>query len=175
MLTSCNSQILPDFSFLQGLFDVFPFASDDIEARSEIWTFIAGLSVHVQESLMSSSTLHQYVSVFVTKSEMIEDELLDHQLEHCRAGAKLCARTTALRKIISILSQWTISKDSIEGNVTRDNLVNEGTVERLLERCHKYTDPRSIILGVLAGFDLLFVVLLRGRFCGVLAGWCSSL
>lgn len=96
---SSDSPILPDFSFLQGLFDVFPFASDDIEARSAIWSAIARLLVQVQATLMSSSTLHHYVSVFVSKSEVIEDELLDHQVDSGKDGKKLSARTTAVSSI----------------------------------------------------------------------------
>jgi len=136
-------EISQDFTFLQGLFDVFPFASDDIEARSAIWSVIARLLVQVQVTLMSSLTLHHYVSVFVSKSEVIEDELLDHQLDSCKDGEKLSARTTALRKIISILSQWTSSKEPIERNFMGDNHVNDETIARLLERCHKYTESNA--------------------------------
>ncbi|KAL7202130.1 hypothetical protein ACSBR1_033744 [Camellia fascicularis] len=133
-------EISPDLSFLQGLFDVFPFASDDIEARSALWSIIGRQLVQVQESQMSLSTLHQYVSVFVSKSELIEDELLDQQLDNCKDSAKLSARATALRKIINILSCWTNSKGSIEeSNIMGDSHVQEGMVDGLLECCRKYT------------------------------------
>ncbi|GMP88698.1 hypothetical protein CsSME_00040589 [Camellia sinensis var. sinensis] len=137
-------EISPDLSFLQGLFDVFPFASDDIEARSALWSIIGRLLVQVQESQMSLSTLHQYVSVFVSKSELIEDELLDQQLDNCKDSAKLSARATALRKIINILSCWTNSKGSIEeSNIMGDSHVQEGMVDGLLECCRKYTQPNA--------------------------------
>lgn len=103
MRISSDSQILPDLSFLQGLFDIFPFASDDIEARSAIWSVIARLLVQVQVTLMSSSSLHQYVSVFLSKSEVIEDELLD-PLDSCKDAAKLSARTTAVSFYTSLLN-----------------------------------------------------------------------
>ena len=96
MRINSDIQILPDLSFLLGLFDLFPFTSDDIEARNAIWSIIARVLIHVQESLMSSSILHQYVSVFVSKSELIEEDLLDHQLGNCEDGAKSSARTTAV-------------------------------------------------------------------------------
>lgn len=131
-------------SFLQGLFDVFPFASDDIEVRSALWSIIGRLLVQVQESQMSLSMLHQYVSVFVSKSELIEDELLDQQLDNCKDSAKLSARATALRKIINILSRWTNSKGSIEeSNFMGDGHVQEGMVDGLLECCRKYTQPNA--------------------------------
>ncbi|KAF5931102.1 hypothetical protein HYC85_031975 [Camellia sinensis] len=144
-------EISPDLSFLQGLFDVFPFASDDIEARSALWSIIGRLLVQVQESQMSLLTLHQYVSVFVSKSELIEDELLDQQLDNCKDSAKLSARATALRKIINILSCWTNSKGSIEeSNVMGDSHVQEGMVDGLLECCRKYTEQTERI-GKIAG------------------------
>ncbi|CAL5352689.1 unnamed protein product [Camellia sinensis] len=122
----------------KGLFDVFPFASDDIEARSALWSIIGRLLVQVQESQMSLSTLHQYVSVFVSKSELIEDELLDQQLDNCKDSAKLSARATAVSFYMSYC--WTNSKGSIEeSNIMGDSHVQEGMVDGLLECCRKYT------------------------------------
>ncbi|XP_058197847.1 uncharacterized protein LOC131313519 isoform X2 [Rhododendron vialii] len=135
-------EISQDLSFLQGLFDIFPFASDDIEARSAIWSVIARLLVQVQVTLMSSSSLHQYVSVFLSKAEVIEDELLD-PLDSCKDAAKLSARNTALRTIISILGQWTGSKESIESNSMGNNRVIDETIARLLEHCHKNTKSNA--------------------------------
>lgn len=89
--------------FLEGLLDILPFASDDPEARSAIWSIISRLLAQVQESEISSSSL-QYVSVLVRKSDLIEDDLLDNQwddykesnLNSITSGAKLNARTTAV-------------------------------------------------------------------------------
>ncbi|XP_052206888.1 uncharacterized protein LOC127811213 isoform X2 [Diospyros lotus] len=133
--------ISQDLSFLQVLFDIFPFASDDIEAKSALWSIINQLLIQLKESQMSLSTLYQHVLVFVSKSELIEDELLDHQLGSCNAGAKLRRKATAVREIIGMLSQWIALKDSNkESNFMMDNHLDDGTVDRLLECCHKYND-----------------------------------
>lgn len=70
----------PDLPLLQGLLDVFPFASDDLEAQNAFWSVIAMLLVKVQEDKMSTSILHKYVSVIMSFSDVVEDDLLDHQL-----------------------------------------------------------------------------------------------
>ena len=65
---------------------------------------MARLLVQVQEIELSSSSLQQYVSVFVSKSDLIEDDLLDHQsddynesnMNSITSDAKLNARTTAV-------------------------------------------------------------------------------
>lgn len=93
-----------DLPFLEGLLDIFPFASDDPEARSALWSIMARLLVQVEESEISSSSLQQYVSVLVSKSDLIEDDLLDHQLHDSNennvssitSAAKQNARTTAV-------------------------------------------------------------------------------
>ncbi|KAA8550254.1 hypothetical protein F0562_001938 [Nyssa sinensis] len=201
--------ISQDFSFLQGLLDIFPFTSGDMEARSALWSIIARLLNQVQESETSLSSLHQYVSVLVSKSDLIEEDMMDHQLDDSNeehesltpAGGKLNARTTVvsfhmswlnfpsnnviqfgcrnfmypsivlgffsfliafnslllscfplplqqLRRIISILSQWTTLKDSVtESNFMEGNYVINENVNRLLECCRKYTksDAESFI------------------------------
>lgn len=86
--------------FLQGLLDIFPFSSEDLEARSALWNIIARLLVRVHENEMSQSALQQYVSVLVSKSDVIEDDLLDSQLDELNSKA----RTTSLRRIISLKS-----------------------------------------------------------------------
>ena len=79
-------------TFLQGLLDIFPFASDDSEARGALWNIMARLLFQVCENEMSPTTLHQYVSVLASKSDLIEDDLLDQQLD----GLKSKARTSAV-------------------------------------------------------------------------------
>ncbi|KAF4393425.1 hypothetical protein F8388_023229 [Cannabis sativa] len=106
------SEISNDLNFLQGLLDIFPFASDDLEARSALWSIMAGLLLQVRESEMSLPALYEYVSVLASKSDLIEDDLLGYQLD----GLKSNARTTALRRIINILNLWTASKDEPEEN-----------------------------------------------------------
>lgn len=93
----------PDLPFIQGLLEMIPFASDDLEARSALWSIVARLLVKVQEDEMRPSSLHQYVSVLVSSSDMIEDDLLDHQLDetsHCiPCGFKRSARVTAVSSL----------------------------------------------------------------------------
>lgn len=127
------SDISQDSSLLQDFFDIFPFGSDDQEARSALWSIIARLVVQTKETEMSPLLIYQYVSVFVSKSELIEDELLDLQIDNCNNAAKSSAKIIALRKIASILSKWTASKDSTkDSNLAEDDDVNEETVNRLL-------------------------------------------
>ncbi|KAJ7947916.1 Protein saal1 [Quillaja saponaria] len=143
-----SSDISQDFSFLQGLLDIFPFASDDLEARSAVWSIVARLLVRVQENDMSLTSLYHYVSVIVSKTDMIEDDLLHQQLgyssyEHeslAPSGAKLAARTTSLKRIISILNHWTALKENADvNNVMGEPLVNDVDINRLLECCHKHS------------------------------------
>lgn len=77
---------LADLSFLEGLLDIFPFASDDLEARNALWNIIARILVRVRETEMSGSSLYRYVSVLVSKVDLIEDELLNQQLDDSRHG-----------------------------------------------------------------------------------------
>ena len=85
--------------FLQGLFDVFPFTSDDLEARSGLWNIVTRLLVRVRENEMNSSALQQYVSVLVSKCDVIEDDLVDCQL----GGLGLKARTTVVSHSVNLL------------------------------------------------------------------------
>lgn len=72
--------IYPDLSFLQGLLDIFAFAGDDLEARDAVWSIIARILVRVQENTMSRPRLFEYVSLLVSKTDLIEDDLLDHHM-----------------------------------------------------------------------------------------------
>ncbi|KAK2643508.1 hypothetical protein Ddye_025271 [Dipteronia dyeriana] len=141
------SEISQDLPFLQGLFDIFSFASGDLEARSALWNIIARLLVQVQEDEMSPSSLNQFISILVSKSDIIEDDLLDLQLDDCSQQDESLtpgrtnrdARTKALRRMIIILNKWTTSKDFVEGNdVMEDHHPNDVNVGRLLDCCHKF-------------------------------------
>ncbi|BBN67780.1 ARM repeat superfamily protein, partial [Prunus dulcis] len=124
--------IHPDLPFLQGLLDIFPFSSEDLEARSALWNIIARLLVRVQENEMSRSALQQYVSVLVSKSDVIEDDLLDSQLDELNSKA----RTTSLRRIICLLNQWTASKDDHKENEMMGNRHEDDiNIDRLLDCC----------------------------------------
>lgn len=89
--------IRPDFTFLRGLLDIFPFASDDLEARSALWNIMERLLLQVQECEMPPSVLHGCVSVLAEKSDLIED-LLDHKLE----GLKATSRHRAVSFLVSL-------------------------------------------------------------------------
>ncbi|CAN6692247.1 unnamed protein product [Malus baccata var. baccata] len=132
-------RICPDLPFLQGLLDLFPFSSDDLEARSALWNIIARLLVLVKEKEMSPSVLQQYVLVLVNKSDAIEDDLLDFQLGDLQSKA----RTTALRRIVSILNQWTTSKDYAKDNDMMDEHADDLSVDRLLDCCRKHSEVRK--------------------------------
>lgn len=91
---------------------MFPFASDDLEARSALWSIIARILVQVQENEMNRSSLFQYVSVLVDKSDLVEDELLDCQSDDLSKGhegltsscTKSNARTTAVSCFALVLT-----------------------------------------------------------------------
>ncbi|XP_052489414.1 uncharacterized protein LOC105792305 isoform X2 [Gossypium raimondii] len=139
------SSISQDLPFLQGLFDIFPFTSDDSEARCALWNVIARFLVRVREDEMSASNLRQYVFILLSKSDVIEDDLFDHQFDEKKeneslatSGRKSDARTLALRRITSILNKWNALKDSCEKDMMEDYATNE-KICRLLDICHGHT------------------------------------
>ncbi|GMI94552.1 hypothetical protein like AT5G22820 [Hibiscus trionum] len=139
------SNISQDFPFLQGLFDIFPFTSEDSEARCALWSIIARLLVRVREDEMSTSSLRQIVSILLSKSDVIEDDLFDHQFDENKnfeslatSGRKLNARTLALRRIACILNKWNALRDSFEKDMMEERTTDE-KICRLLGICHKHT------------------------------------
>lgn len=145
------SEMSQDLPFLQGLLEVFPLASDDVEARSALWSIIARLLVRARENDMSLSSLHQYVLVLARKSEIIEDDLLNRQSDNsCEETKDLTSsssksnRSTALTRIVSILNQWTASKDSKDclsgDDAAGEHSADELNVGRLLDCCRKHID-----------------------------------
>ncbi|KAL2331974.1 hypothetical protein Fmac_019555 [Flemingia macrophylla] len=141
------TKISQDTHLLGGLLDTFPFASDDVEARNALWNVIARVLVKIRETEMSPSSLYHYVSVLVRKLDLIEDELLNQQVESgheqessCSPGSTANARNTSLRRIISILNQWTAAKENAVNNGNADVLVSETDVKRLLDCCHKFSE-----------------------------------
>ena len=66
--------------FLGCLLDLFPFASDDAEARKAIWSIISVL-LQFQDVEVTASILQQHVSVLASNSDLIIEELFDHELE----------------------------------------------------------------------------------------------
>uniref|UniRef100_A0A803M697 Uncharacterized protein n=1 Tax=Chenopodium quinoa TaxID=63459 RepID=A0A803M697_CHEQI len=91
-----------DFLLLQSLLDLFPFTSEDFEARNALWSVVARLLVRVQEAEMSPLRLNQFVLMFVHKSDMIEDTLLESKQDespkcdtHTTSEANFDSRTAA--------------------------------------------------------------------------------
>lgn len=133
----------PDLSFLEALLNLLPFASEDLESRGAIWSIITRLLFHVNESKMGESSLHQYISLLANKLDLIEEDLLDHQsvdLDKEPDKSNWKATTTALGKIISILTHLYTSKDcaAINPMVSASHL-DDGNFERLLICCRKFT------------------------------------
>ncbi|CAA2955623.1 saal1 isoform X1 [Olea europaea subsp. europaea] len=136
------SDLSQDPNFLQGIFDIYPLASSDVDARSALWSIIARLLSRVQESEMSPSNLHLFAAIFATKVDLIEDELLDHELddveqESTTRGTKANARRIALKRIFNILTQWKILEDNGKKVSKEENYINEEDVDKLLNICHK--------------------------------------
>ncbi|PKI78784.1 hypothetical protein CRG98_000851 [Punica granatum] len=132
------AEMSQDLPLLQGLFDILPFTSNDAEARSALWSTIAQLLNQIKGSTIE---LYRYVSVLACKCDLIEEDLLDHQLDQLdkhessdTRGTKSNPAITALRQIVSILNDWTSSKDiAEEKDVTEEHRANYGAVIRLLE------------------------------------------
>ncbi|KAK9078512.1 hypothetical protein SSX86_002569 [Deinandra increscens subsp. villosa] len=142
LLSDSNDLILEisqDLVFLQGLLDMFPFASDDLDARNALWDIISRLLAQFQQAEMNS--LYQIISVLASKSDLIEEELLDNQLassnkDKTASDRNLCVRTAALKRIDCIASQWLTLKDGVSH--TNEYVVNEQDLDRLKDCCHKY-------------------------------------
>lgn len=95
--------VLPDICFLQGIFDIIPFAHDDMEAKNALWSIIERLLICIGVS--DQSSLHQYISVLVRNSDMIEEELIDLQLDDASEGDKSVIRNRNVRiRVVSFLS-----------------------------------------------------------------------
>ncbi|KAL8057749.1 hypothetical protein ABFX02_04G204100 [Erythranthe guttata] len=131
---SATFELSQDLNFLQGVFNVFPFASDDAEAQSAIWSVIARLLMLVQESEMSPSIFHFLVSILASKLDLIEDEIL------VRPCAETDARIIAMKRISDILMRWKLSDGRVKDTSSmEDSSINEETVDKLLEVCYKAT------------------------------------
>ncbi|KAK6936141.1 hypothetical protein RJ641_033171, partial [Dillenia turbinata] len=142
------SEIAQDLTFLQGLLEILPFASDDLEARSAVWSTIGRILALVQESKLSPSSLCQYVLVLVSKSDILEEDLLDHQVvdtnkEHeslTSTAQGINARTMALRRIIDILILWTsLREHHPESRLEAENCSDDSSIKKMLDYCRKYT------------------------------------
>ncbi|XP_057457120.1 uncharacterized protein LOC130748051 [Lotus japonicus] len=132
------SEVSQDSCLLAGLLDIFPFASDDLEATNAIWNAIARILVRIRETEMSPPSVCNYVSVLVGRIDLIEDELLNQQESLSSPGSTADAINTSLRRIISILNQWTAAKENTESNGNAEVLVSEADINKLLNCCRKF-------------------------------------
>ncbi|KHG22654.1 Protein SAAL1 [Gossypium arboreum] len=141
--TSCVTAGLLIANILSDVPDLASSISqDDSEARCALWNVIARFLVRVREDEMSASNLRQYVFILLSKSDVIEDDLFDHQFDEKKeneslatSGRKSDARTLALRRITSILNKWNALKDFCEKDMMEDYATNE-KIGRLLDICH---------------------------------------
>jgi hypothetical protein len=100
-MTLCLS--LPDWRLLGGLLDIFPFASDDLEARNAVWNVLARILVRIHETEINSPSLCHFVSVLVRRIDLIEDELLNQQCVDSSSGSTTDARNTSVSFSFSYL------------------------------------------------------------------------
>ncbi|CAK8535326.1 unnamed protein product [Lathyrus sativus] len=134
-----SSEISQDWCLLGGLLDIFPFASDDLEARNAVWSVLARILVRIHETEMNSSSLCHFVLVLVRRIDLIEDELLNQQCVDYSPGSTADTRNTSLVRIISIVNQWTAVRKETENNGNAEVLVSETGLKKLLDCCHKFS------------------------------------
>ncbi|XP_038719220.1 uncharacterized protein LOC120012045 isoform X2 [Tripterygium wilfordii] len=142
--TSCVTAAVLIANFLSDVPDLALEISQ--EARSALWSIIARLLVLTQENDMTLSSLRQFVSVLCSKCELIEDDLLDHELDDSSTESesqtsfsiKDNARNIALRRVVDILNRWTTSTDCLEENDAMGEHHADANVGKLLECCQKH-------------------------------------
>ncbi|XP_041992010.1 uncharacterized protein LOC121742932 isoform X2 [Salvia splendens] len=142
--THFASDLSQDLNFLKGLFDVFPFASEDTEAQTAIWSIISRILTVLQEREMTPAILNFLVSILASKLDLIEDELLAHPSDHEEQStsdtsvAKINARLISMKRTFDILTYWKSSDDSIKNTSFAEGCcINEEDVDKLLDICRK--------------------------------------
>ncbi|KAF0927426.1 hypothetical protein E2562_032729 [Oryza meyeriana var. granulata] len=72
-----------DLPLLEGLFDILPLVSDDNEPRNAFWCILTRLleQVQAQETIMDSSKVEQFVSIFLAKFTLIKDDIERHGIQ----------------------------------------------------------------------------------------------
>ncbi|RZC70609.1 hypothetical protein C5167_033771 [Papaver somniferum] len=137
------SEVLQDVPFLQGLLDTLPYVSDDSEARHALWSVVGKLLLEVHEHVIPPSLLLQYVSVFIEKSDCIEEDLIDHREEDLGEEYKKSegfyirrnARVSSLNKIAMILQYWSSVSHSVPEADAPKNDHPDGVLKHLIECC----------------------------------------
>ncbi|GFQ05758.1 hypothetical protein PHJA_002719900, partial [Phtheirospermum japonicum] len=126
--TDLASELSQDLNFLQGIFDVFPFASDNTEAKNAILSIITRLLTMVKENEMSPSIFRFLVSILASKLDLIEDELLVCPTLFSFTSFKM------MKRISNILRRWKFSDDRVNNTFSMcDYVINEDDVDKLLD------------------------------------------
>ncbi|KAL4199912.1 hypothetical protein AMTRI_Chr03g53660 [Amborella trichopoda] len=128
------AEISHDLPFLQGLLDLLPSVSDDSQARHALWSVLARILVKVQDADMGSLYLRQYASVLMRKSDVIIEDIIDHNREgegwECGSNGFTSgpnAKTKSVDSMLNIFDAWINSSASArEQDLTKD-----------VERAHK--------------------------------------
>uniref|UniRef100_A0A0D9VXI9 Uncharacterized protein n=1 Tax=Leersia perrieri TaxID=77586 RepID=A0A0D9VXI9_9ORYZ len=134
---SSNDQLikaLNNLPLLESLFDILTLVSDDNEARNAFWCILTRLleQVEAQETIMNSSKIEQFVSIFLAKFTLIKDDIerhgiqtkADSSVEGVSLKNGLC---TSLMAICSITERWIADKSSLgkeDASLTKNTIQN---------------------------------------------------
>uniref|UniRef100_A0A0D9VXI8 Uncharacterized protein n=1 Tax=Leersia perrieri TaxID=77586 RepID=A0A0D9VXI8_9ORYZ len=123
-----------DLPLLESLFDILTLVSDDNEARNAFWCILTRLleQVEAQETIMNSSKIEQFVSIFLAKFTLIKDDIerhgiqtkADSSVEGVSLKNGLC---TSLMAICSITERWIADKSSLgkeDASLTKNTIQN---------------------------------------------------
>lgn len=139
-----------DNLLLLSLLELFPFTSEDLEARNALWSIVARLLVRVQEAEMSPSRFSLFVSMLVDRSDMIEDAFLEGEWNRSpkhdiltTSEAKFDPRTAAIKCFVKILNQWQLVKNEVsvahnDADTVGKSFPVDKDVQKLLDYCLKH-------------------------------------
>ncbi|KAG8043013.1 hypothetical protein GUJ93_ZPchr0092g38070 [Zizania palustris] len=109
-----------DLALLEGLFDILPLVSDETGARNALWCILTRLlkQIQAQETIMNSSTIEQFVSLFLGRFTIIKDDIerygIETEADSSVEGVSLQnGLYTSLRAICSITERWIADKSSL--------------------------------------------------------------
>ncbi|XP_068648766.1 uncharacterized protein [Aristolochia californica] len=133
------SEVYEDVTFLESLLEILPLVSDDLQARSALWSILARLLLQIEEIVVVTSSLQKYATVLIEKSNSVVEDLEDHQAEDSAEGDKELncqktanAKVTSLAKIASILDRWIAARSVAPENASGEE---DEKVHRLLRYC----------------------------------------
>ncbi|KAG9459272.1 hypothetical protein H6P81_003780 [Aristolochia fimbriata] len=139
------SEASEDVTFLESLLDILPLVSDDLQARSALWCVLERLLLQIEEIVAadSSSSLQKYAMVLVKKSNLVVEDLVDHQPEDSAEGDKdlhkhqktANAQITSLSRIASILDRCVAARHGASSTSSEEE---DEKLHRLLSYCIEY-------------------------------------